>query len=114
MINDIFEEMRREIRRSFEEFDNFFYPFDENEEVRRKRKELKEAEERARISRRRRRSLIPIRDTFPIPKFLESPEVFENKVSRWAKEHPDYRIDARNITFPNGYYRSVEIRDREI
>jgi hypothetical protein len=113
MIDDIFEEMRREIRGSFEDFfkEDFFYPYEE--EVRRKRRELEETEERARIGYRRKTSLIPRRDTFSIPKFLESPEVFEERVSRWARKHPDYRIDARNVTFPNGYYRSVEIKSEE-
>ncbi|VUT26652.1 MAG: hypothetical protein MASP_01627 [Candidatus Methanolliviera sp. GoM_asphalt] len=101
------------MERSFEDFFRrvFFYPY-KTEEVRRKRRELEETEEMARIGYRRKTSLMPRRDrnTFSIPKFLESPEVFEEKVTRWAKEHPDYQIDVRNVTFPNGYYRSVEIK----
>jgi hypothetical protein len=92
MIDDIFEVMRREMRRSFEDFfrEDFFYPYEETKEIKRKRRELEETEERARIGYRRKTSLMPRRDAFSIPKFLESPEVFEEKVTRWVKEHPDY------------------------
>jgi hypothetical protein len=124
MMDDIFErmvrEMRREMRKSFEdlfnEFDDFFNPYETSErEGKIRQNELEETEERTKQEYRRERSLMPRkdRDVFPTLRFLEPPEVFEEKINRWAEEHPDYRIDAKNVTFPNGYYRSVEIKSDE-
>jgi predicted Holliday junction resolvase-like endonuclease len=123
MIRDLFREIEEEVREieedfrrslSGDKFDDLFDSYYENEEVRRKRKELEEAKERARKGWVNSRYPVAKKRTSLslIPEFGESSELFEKRVGRWAKEHPDYRIDARDVKFPNGYYRSVEIRNK--
>ena len=44
--------------------------------------------------------------------FGGSEEEFQAAVERFAKANPDARVEAKSITFPNGYYRSLRIERR--
>ena len=45
--------------------------------------------------------------------FGGSEEEFQAAVERFAREHPDARVGAKSITFPNGYYRSIKIEKKK-
>jgi len=45
--------------------------------------------------------------------FGGSEEEFQASVERLAKAHPDAKVEAKNLQFPNGFYRSVRIEKKE-
>jgi len=44
--------------------------------------------------------------------FGGSEQEFQAAVERIAKAHPDANVQAKNVQFPNGWYRSVKIEMR--
>jgi len=81
----------------------------ETEELRQKRRELEakkqeyyEAKRRAREEYERLKSL----------SLSGSAESFRKAVEEFQKDHPDYKIEAKNVEYPNGYYREVRIFPR--
>jgi len=44
--------------------------------------------------------------------FGGSEEEFQAAVERFARAHPDARVEAKSIAFPNGYYRSIRIEKK--
>jgi len=111
-------------------FDDFFDLFDwfwfggEDEEVEKAREKLRKAREELREARRKawekrieelkkasESKELALPSTTLIP-FGGSEEEFQAAVERFAKANPDARVEAKSITFPNGYYRSVRIEKR--
>ncbi|MCW3140568.1 MAG: hypothetical protein N2V72_00085 [Methanophagales archaeon] len=44
--------------------------------------------------------------------FGGSEEEFQASVERLARAHPDAKVEAKNVQFPNGWYRSVRIEKK--
>jgi len=111
-------------------FDDFFDLFDwfwfggEDEEVEKAREKLRKAREEYYEARRKawekrmeelkkasesKELALPSTTLTTLIPFGGSEEEFRAVVERFARAHPDARVEAKSITFPNGYYRSVRI-----
>ena len=112
----------------FDDFFDWFWFGGEDEEVKKAREKLRKAreeyyearqkawekrmEELKKVSKSMSKSKeLALPSTTLIP-FSGSEEEFQAAVERFARAHPDARVEAKSITFPNGYYRSVRIEKK--
>jgi len=109
-------------------FDWFWFGFgreEEPEEVKKAREKLRKAREEYYEARRKawekqmeelkkagESKELALPSTTIIP-FGGSEEEFQAAVERFARAHPDARVEAKSITFPNGYYRSIKIEKKK-
>ena len=102
--------------------DPFFDLFlgEEPEEVKKARENLKKAREEFYEARRRaveeQLEKGKSENALALPgiaiSFGGSEEEFQASVERLAKAHPDAKVEAKNVQFPNGWYRSVRIEKK--
>jgi len=106
-------------------FDDFlldpFFDFwweKEPEEVKKKRENFQKAREEYYEARRKAfeehtggegESALALPSTAIAIPFGGSEQEFQAAVERIAKAHPDAKVQAKNVQFPNGWYRSVKI-----
>jgi len=109
-------------------FDWFWFGFggeEEPEEVKKAREKLRKAREEYYEARRKawgrwmeelkkasESKELALPSTTLIP-FGGSEEEFQAAVERFARVHPDARVEAKSIQFPNGYYRSIKIEKKK-
>jgi len=102
--------------------DPFFDLFlgEEPEEVKKARENLKKAREEYYEARRRAwnerlekgESALALPSTAISIPFGGTEQEFQDAVERLAKAHPDAKVEAKNVQFPNGWYRSVRIEKK--
>ena len=114
----------------FDLFDWFWFGFGgegEPEEVKKARERLRKAREDYYEARRKawekqmeelkkasegKELVLPSTTLTTLIPFGGSEEEFQAAVERFARAHPDARVEAKSITFPNGYYRSIKIEKK--
>jgi len=91
---------------------------EESEEVKKARENLKKAREEYYEARRKaveeqlEKGKSESALALPGISFGGSEEEFQASVERLAKAHPDAKVEAKNVQFPNGWYRSVRIEKK--
>jgi len=109
-------------------FDWFWFGFGgEDEEVKKVREKMRKAREEYYEARRKawekqmeelkkasegKELVLPSTTLTTLIPFGGSEEEFQAAVERFARAHPDARVEAKSITFPNGYYRSIKIEKK--
>ena len=95
---------------------------EEPEEVKKARENLKKAREEYYEARRKAwkeqlekgesESALALPSTAIAIPFGGSEQEFQAAVERFAKAHPDAKVEGKNVEFPNGFYRSVRIEKK--
>ena len=95
---------------------------EETEEVKKARENLKKAREeyyeakrkawKEQLEKGESESTLAIPSTVIAIPFGSSEQEFQAAVERIAKAHPDVNVQAKNVQFPNGWYRSVKIEKK--
>lgn len=85
------------------------------ENLRKARDEYYEAKRKAwkeQIEKGESESALALPNTAIAIPFGGSEQEFQAAVERFAKAHPDAKVEGKNVEFPNGFYRSVRIEKK--